>query len=375
MLPANSRKRASGSRASQRHARTAAADRPPRRQSARPVAGSFEETLARYNDMTTDALLASVPSEGPPHLYDLVRSYPSRRGKGIRAALCLATCAAFGGREQHALNSAVAIELFHNGFLLHDDVQDESLVRRGGATMHRTYGVSIAVNVGNVTHLLGLARIRENRAIIGSERAAHIVAETEQMMRQTVEGQALELAWIRDNVCNLQPLDYLRMCLKKTSWYSFVYPMRVGATIAAGAREVNDFCTFGWYVGAAFQIQDDLLNLTGSFERYRKDICGDLLEGKRTLMLIRLLNVCGRRERSQLLRYLGKPRQDRTTTDVDWLLNLMVRYKTIEFARRSARELAGGALVEALRALRHVPDSPAKRFILEMVMYVVTRDH
>src|SRR3982751_2236842 len=88
--------------------------------------GSFEETLRRYRDLTTRALLEVVPHRGPRYLYELIPSYPRRLGKGLRAALCLAACDALGGSEQKALNSAVAIELFHNAFLIIDDVQDES---------------------------------------------------------------------------------------------------------------------------------------------------------------------------------------------------------------------------------------------------------
>src|SRR5215210_7446824 len=82
-----------------------------------PRGASFEQALSRYCQITTDALLDSIPTNGPPHLYDLVSAYPRRVGKGLRAGLCLATCTALGGTEQLALNSAVAVELFHNGFL------------------------------------------------------------------------------------------------------------------------------------------------------------------------------------------------------------------------------------------------------------------
>src|SRR5262249_5052408 len=83
---------------------------------------SFAETPARYRDLTTKTLLKRVPQGAPPYLYDLVPAYPRRLGKGMRAALCLATCDALGGSQPRALNSAVAIELFHNAFLVHDDV-------------------------------------------------------------------------------------------------------------------------------------------------------------------------------------------------------------------------------------------------------------
>ena len=110
------------------------------------------------------------------------------------------------------------------------------------------------------------------------------------MMQESLEGQAMELGWVRDNRCDVTDEDYLRMVLKKTCWYSFIHPCRIGALIATKDRvDLDRFNRFGCYLGTAFQIQDDLLNLTGDERRYGKEIGGDLLEGKRTLMLIHLL--------------------------------------------------------------------------------------
>lgn len=335
----------------------------------------FEQTLTRYRNLTTQALMNIIPDGGPRYLYDLVPTYPRRLGKGLRAALCFATCDALGGSPRQALNSAVAIELFHNAFLIHDDVQDESLRRRGGPTLHQEHGIGIAVNVGNGTNLLALQRLMANRDILGPQLSWQVMQETERMMRHSLEGQAIELGWIRDNADDLDVNDYLRMCLKKTSWYSFIYPMRVGALIAkAGDLEAAQFCRLGWYFGAAFQIQDDILNLTGRYAKYGKEIRGDLWEGKRTLMLVHLLKHCAPKERRELKRFLAKSRSDRNKAEVARVYGLMRRYGSIEYARRAARQLAGAALIEALTAFRGVPDSDSARFILEMVLYVVRRD-
>jgi geranylgeranyl diphosphate synthase, type II len=335
----------------------------------------FEALLAHYRDVTTRALLDGVPKKGPPYLYKLVEAYPRRSGKGLRAALCFATCAALGADRRQALNSAVAIELLHNGFLIHDDVQDGSELRRGQATLFQEHGVPIAVNVGNATNLLALRRLMENRALLGGDVSWRIAEETERMMTHSLEGQAIELGWIRDNVCDLEVRDYLQMCLKKTSWYSFIYPMRVGALVARPSKLTKDqFCRLGWYFGAAFQIQDDILNLTGDYRRYGKEIGGDLWEGKRTLMLIHLLKTCSARERLRIRRFLGKPRGERSGVEVDWVYKLLLRNQSIEFARRTARQMAGAALYEGLVAFRGLPDSVDKRFILEMILYVVERE-
>lgn len=331
--------------------------------------------LSQYGTATNAALREAIPDAGPPHLYDLVSVYPSRAGKGLRPALCLAACSALGGNERRALQSAVAVELFHNGFLIHDDVQDESLARRGGATLHSEHGIGIAVNVGNATNLLALLRLMENRQLLGPDISWRVFEQTALMMRHSLEGQAIEIGWIHDNICDLTAHDYLHMCLKKTSWYSFIYPLTVGAIMARRALNKQAmFHRFGWYVGAAFQIQDDILNLTGDFDVYGKEIGGDLWEGKRTLMLIHLMSNCPAAHRKDLRMFLSKSRAQRTEAEVRSVYDLMVKNGSVEFARRAARQLAGAALLEALALSREWPDSVHKRFILGAPLYVVTRD-
>jgi geranylgeranyl diphosphate synthase type II len=195
------------------------------------------------------------------------------------------------------------------------------------------------------------------------------------MMRHSLEGQAIELGWIRDNVCDLVDDDYYRMCLKKTSWYTCIYPCRAGALIATEGRfEVERLDRFGWYLGAAFQIQDDLLNLVGDYGRYGKEIAGDLWEGKRTLMLIHLLRTVSPDERESVRAFLGKRRNERTGDEVRWLHGLLAARGSLEFARQAARELAAAALAEGEVALHGVPDSEDKRFLLEATRYVIERD-
>lgn len=343
--------------------------------SAGAAAGLVPRLLALYRDQALAALLAGLPDRSPAYLYELVPSYPRRPGKGLRAALCLATCKALGGSVERALNSAAAIELFHNAFLVHDDVQDESESRRGGPTLQAEHGVGIAVNVGNAMNLLALGRLMANRTILGPQLAWRIMGETEEMMRHSLEGQAIELGWIRDNACDLAEDDYYRMCLKKTSWYTCIYPCRVGALIAGDGRvDLDRLYRFGWFLGAAFQIQDDLLNLVGDYAKYGKEIAGDLREGKRTLMLIRLLAVATPAERRALREFLGKPRRDRGEDEIRWLHGLLVERGTLEHAGRCARQLAAAAHAEGSAALAAVPDSEDKRFLLETALYVVDRD-
>jgi geranylgeranyl diphosphate synthase, type II len=324
--------------------------------------------------LTIDRLLSDIPA-APAGLYDLVRAYPSRTSKGLRSALCLATCRALGGDLEKALNSAVAIELTHNAFLIIDDVQDGSELRRGAPTLPAEYGVAVAVNVGNATNLLALQRLMANRWTIGPNLAWAVLQESALMMRHSLEGQAIEVGWIRENACDLADDDYYQMCLKKSSWYTCIYPCRVGALIAGAQREESTrFDRYGCYLGAAFQIRDDLLNLTGQFSSYGKEISGDLWEGKRTLVLIEYLRCCGPTERAWMRRFLAKSRRDRTQKEVRWVRNELMGSGCIDTVRARARSLAEEAHAEALSAFQDAADSDDKQFLLDLPFYMVERD-
>jgi geranylgeranyl diphosphate synthase type II len=335
-----------------------------------------ETLLERYRKLTLDEMLRLIGERQPRrHLYDLVPLYPMRGGKGLRPGLCIGTCRAFGGDVASSLGSAVAIELFHNAFLVHDDVEDGSEFRRGLPTMHADHGVAIAVNVGDAMNVLSIGPLMGNRDVLGPELAWKIFVEIEHMVRQSVEGQALELGWVRDNNCDLTDDDYLRMTLKKTCWYTCIHPCRIGGII--GSRgEVNPdvFNRFGYYMGAAFQIQDDVLNLIGDRGKYGKEIGGDIREGKRTLILIHLLRECTRVEKRRMRAFLATPRENRTDGEVAWVYKLMAKYGSIEYARRTARYLAGAALREFFIAYGSLADSDDKNFIQDIVFYMIERE-
>ena len=340
------------------------------------VAGSaVESVLARYRELTISRLLSGIPESTEDGLYDLVRAYPGRSGKGLRPALCLATCRALGGDLDRAINSAVAIELSHNAFLILDDVQDGSEMRRGSPTLSAEYGVGVAVNVGSASNLLALQHLMANRWTLGPNLAWAVLQESALMLRHSLEGQAIEISWIRNNACDLVDEDYYRMCMKKSSWYTCIYPCRVGAIVAEGKRDASArFDRYGCYLGAAFQIQDDLLNLTGSYARYGKEITGDLWEGKRTLVLIEYLRGCTAGRRARMECFLSKTRAQRTEAEVRWVRDELLASGCVETARARARALADEAHAEALKAFNETPDSEDKQFLLDLPYYTVERD-
>jgi geranylgeranyl diphosphate synthase type II len=322
-------------------------------------------------------LIAQVIPDREPkkHLYDLITGHLSREGKGIRPALCLATCRAFGGSDDRAIPSAAAIELLHNAFLVHDDIEDASEYRRNRPTMHRQYGVPLAVNVGDAMNAMSVRLLKQNLSVLGYELAARIFDEFDHMSIETIEGQAMELGWIRDNDCNTTEDDYLLMVLKKTCWYSFIHPCRIGALIAQPDRDdLDGFNRFGFYLGAAFQIQDDVLNLVGDRSKYGKEIGGDLLEGKRTLILAHLFKNSTPYEKERLSTFLSKPRVQRLPREVSSIYAMLDSHGSIDYARGAARDFVDAARRELEGVYSRAPGAGDADFLRSMIEYAARRE-
>jgi geranylgeranyl diphosphate synthase, type II len=333
------------------------------------------DVLAEYGSLTQRALASYLEHETRrSEVYRLAADYPLRKGRSLRASFCIAVARAFGASTDDAVRSAVSLELLHNAFLVHDDIEDESEERRGGPALHRLHGVPSALNAGDALLVLGLRPLLANRGVLGARVAWRIVEEAERMVRESVEGQALELAWRRDNSGSVTASDYLGMTLRKTCWYTTIYPCRVGALIGTrDAHDLDQFVRFGFFLGAAFQIQDDLLNLCGDHELYGKELEGDLREGKRTLMLIHLLSQASEHDRSRILRLLGLPRAEKPDAEVVWLRDSMRRLDCVEYAQRVAHALAGAALHEYERAFGSARPGRDKSFIEALPYWVLER--
>src|SRR5262249_6329786 len=139
--------------------------------------------------------------------------------------------------------------------------------------------------------------------------ALRILQVIARMARESAEGQAIELDWVRRGSWNLTDSDYGRMVYKKTSWYTFVTPVTIGAIVArVEGDRFRTLRNFAALLGIAFQIQDDVLNLVGEHRRYGKEIAGDLWEGKHTLILMHTMRSATASERKRATQILAKRR-------------------------------------------------------------------
>lgn len=334
------------------------------------------EVLREYGALVRDAVREHLAVGEPRrYLYDLVADYPGRGGKMMRPSLCIAVARALGAPlDRSLIAAATSIELMHNAMLVHDDIEDESERRRGEPTLHSLHGVAMAINAGDALALSSLRPLLGAVAELDPLLALGMLEETERMARESAEGQALELGWRAENVVALEARDYLEMVLKKTCWLATIHPVRIGASIAvAGRIDPSAFIGFGFFLGAAFQIQDDVLNLIGDEASYGKETGGDLREGKRTLMIIRLLELATAEERARLVAHLGIPVPARSDGEVRWLRERMDHYGCIDYARQVAHAMARAAHEEYARLFAPVPPSRDRAFIEGLITWVVER--
>lgn len=350
----------------------AAAARAPVRAGASGEA--MAQTLSRYGRATRRELsryLAAQPSA--PYLDELIADYPSRGGKMLRPAICIANARAFGGPPEAAVRCAAAVELLHNGLLIHDDIQDGSEMRRGRPTLHALHGTALAINAGDATIFTALRPLVDGLRPLGSAAAARVLEITTVMARETAEGQALELGWRDRNVIDLTDADYFRMALKKTAWMGMIWPAQLGLVVGSGGRADPDrVVRFGYFLGVAFQIEDDLRNLSVD-PGYGKEMNGDLYEAKRTLMLIHAYRACRAAERVRLDAFLARPREARTGAEVLWLATLMERLGSVRHARAVAAAMAGAAAHEFALAYGDLPASPDRDFLEGLVPWIFER--
>jgi len=275
-----------------------------------------------------------IPRDRPDFLAEPIWYHLQTGGKRIRPALCLITCEALGGSSEQALHFAAGVELMHNMFLIHDDIADGDEIRRDKPSIWKQFGLGNAVNAGD--YLVGLAL----RAVIESyveeslnSRLTEIFLTT---YLRTIEGQALDINARCDAHFTIE--RYLKISELKTGHY-LVLGMLGGALIA-GAPEVTIRCLYrlGENMGPAFQIRDDLIDLTAG--KGRGGVTGsDIREGKASILYAHALAHSMPGEDEMLLHVMSKPRHETTDEDIAEVIRLYRRCGSIEFARETADTL------------------------------------
>ena len=328
--------------------------------------------METYNRAAQRGALRALPRGEPRRSHtDVLPTYLLRPGKGIRSVLCIASCVAHGGATDDALPIAVALELLHSAFLVHDDLSDASPSRRGQPAMHVMHGTGIATNVGDALASIAGRHIRTNLDHLTARTRATVLHSFDAMVESTIEGQALDLGWREHNRFDVSVRDYLAMVMRKTSWYTTMHPLVMGA-LSAEQRPVDSaaLLRFGASLGAVFQMVNDLNGLSKS-ARGGQAACEDLQEGKRTVALLHLHRQLDDSGKRRLSDSLVAPRADRSPEQVGWILDRMDEHGSIEHARDTLQQMTRVAKRDAEDAFVELPDSPDREILLGMVDHVL----
>ncbi len=277
-----------------------------------------------------------IPRKGIPNLNDAVWYHMDTGGKRIRPVLAIMACEAMGGDIGKVLPFAASVEIMHNWFLVHDDIEDMDDVRRSRPAVWKKFGLAHGINVGDYMSekVYGLIFKSRERGLDGST-ILRLIEETIFTCSRTAEGQAMDIN-LRDNDSPSEE-DYFRTIEGKTAYY-FMHPI-IGGLIVAGAGEemIKGVKEFGIKAGPAFQIADDMLDLSEG--KGREEIGCDIREGKRTLMVIHCLSKCSQKDREILLEILNRERSGTTEEDVLRVKEMFESSGSIDYAKERARSL------------------------------------
>lgn len=302
------------------------------------------------------------------YLYGPVVRFVSSGGKRIRPALCMLGAQAVGTDPCVALPAASAVELFQAAALIHDDIADESTLRRGVPCVHVQEGIGLAINAGDAALVAVISSVLAAEAL-GMHIRLRLLDEIVRMENHTLEGQALDLGWVRDGRWDISVDDYLYMARSKTAYYSAAVPLALGAICGGGdTAQVEGLRRFGLRAGLAFQIQDDLLNLVGDAEAQGKDYRSDITEGKRTLVMVWALEHADEQQREELVRILSSKTADASLTAR--AVQIAQEVGAVDYARTYARELVMRAKRD-LESLHIAKD--AREVLISMADFFIER--
>jgi geranylgeranyl diphosphate synthase type I len=294
-----------------------------------------------------------------------------RGGKRWRPALFLLICEALGRSPESFVDFAIIPEVIHNGTLMIDDIEDASELRRGKPCTYKIFGLDVAINTGNAMYYLPLLPLIENREKVSLEKLCRVYEIYVQEMISLSLGQAMDIAWHRGlgDADKIEEKSFLQMCAYKTGTLARM-AAKIAAVLADADEElVEKLGRFAESIGVAFQMQDDILDLTGEEFAEKKGGRGhDITEGKRTLLVIHTLKIANAEDKSRLIEVLNMHTSDQKL--IDEAIEIMEKYGSIDYVRNFAMRIVKESWIEAEKLL---PVSDAKEKLRAFAKFLIER--
>ena len=230
----------------------------------------------------------------PSNLYDPLRYFMQLGGKRMRPILTLLGTELFGEKKEKAINAALSVETFHNFSLIHDDIMDEAPLRRNQATVHHKWNQNIAILSGDVLFVKAFQLLAKHEP----HQLANLLELFNKTAIEVCEGQQMDMDFETRSDVTIE--EYIEMIRLKTS-VLLGCALEMGAIVAnASQSDKKLLYTFGQHIGIAFQIQDDILDLYADPEKFGKQVGGDVISNKKTLLNLKAIELASSAQKEQL---------------------------------------------------------------------------
>ncbi|AEM70593.1 Geranyltranstransferase [Allomuricauda ruestringensis DSM 13258] len=289
------------------------------------------DIISKYREQFVTHLQTRTKLGKPKNLYEPVQYILGLGGKRMRPVLTLMTAEAFGGKAEDALDAALAVEMFHNFSLVHDDIMDDAPLRRGKTTVHEKWDVNTGILSGDAMLILSY-QFFENYP-------AEIYFELTKLFSKTAlevcEGQQYDVDFeTRDDVTIP---EYLKMIEYKTS-VLVAAAMKMGAIVAqASQKDADAIYEFGRNLGIAFQLQDDYLDAFGDPKTFGKQVGGDIMENKKTYLYLKSLEKASKDDQDGLL-HLYSIKPDDSTAKVEAVKTIFKESGAVDETKKAIQD-------------------------------------
>ncbi|MDP2068633.1 MAG: polyprenyl synthetase family protein [Lutibacter sp.] len=267
--------------------------------------------IKTYKENFVGYLNEKISVKEPANLYEPIHYILQIGGKRLRPVLTLMTCEIFDGNVKLAFDAALAIEVFHNFTLVHDDIMDSAPIRRGFETVHKKWDINTGILSGDAMMIMAY-QCFENYEPVVYQKLMMLFSKT---ALEVCEGQQLDIDFESRNDVTIP--RYLKMITYKTS-VLVAAAMKMGAIIAnVNDDEAEKIYDFGLNLGIAFQLQDDYLDTFGDEALFGKQIGGDIAENKKTFLYLKAIEVCSKEDKEKLMNfYAGESNNNNKVKEV-----------------------------------------------------------
>ena len=294
------------------------------------------------NAKIVNKYLNSKLNGNPKKLYDAAGHLIVNGGKRLRPYMVIRSCQILGGKSSTAMISASAVEMVHNFTLVHDDIMDNDEMRHGVPTVHKKFGMPIAILAGDVLFSKAFQIISESK--LSPNANTHLISRLAKACVDVCEGQLLDIKMADEKRIPTEK-EYITMIGKKTAAL-FDVSCAMGAICATNKpKDISNLSTFGRNLGIAFQITDDLIGVMGDPKVTKKPVGNDLREGKKSLPILMAIKLAKNNEKKIILKAFGNSKISKKDLNkaVEVIRSLgieeKVRNQALKYAEKSEKSL------------------------------------